>query len=281
MFVAEPTATREPEIIEAMKRARAEWPELEVADATLRAWLAARADDATPLSRLHLGDLMLACACASGDAAALAAFHAAFDSSIRATLSRAHVQGTDPDEMRQQLDVHLFVAEGTDLPRIAEYRGVGSLRTWVRVVASRLLLNAGRRKSARHDTLTSQVERDLGDVEDPELDWLKERYRGAFRQALTTALAELPPADRTLLRLCVVNGLSATGVASIYGVHRATAKRWIARIRRDVLAATRSHLRAHLRVEPDELDSIMGMIGSRLEASVRRCLATNGASDAR
>jgi RNA polymerase sigma-70 factor (ECF subfamily) len=224
---------------------------------------------------------MLACACAHADPVALAAFHSAFDASIAATLARAHVQGTDPDEMRQQLDVHLFVAEDGDAPRIAEYRGVGSLRTWVRVVASRLLLNAGRRKSARHDTLTSQVERELCDVEDPELDWLKERYRGAFRQALTTALAELPPTDRSLLRLCVVNGLSATGVASIYGVHRATAKRWIARIRRDVLEATRAHLRAHLRVDPDELDSIMGMIGSRLEASVRRCLATDGAADVR
>jgi RNA polymerase sigma-70 factor (ECF subfamily) len=280
--VADPSATPDsPEIVDAMARARADWPELAVGDDVLRAWLVERAGEGTPLSRLHLGDLMLACACAHGDAAALAAFHGAFDASIAATLARAHSHGTDPDEMRQQLDVHLFVAEGEAPPRIAEYRGVGSLRTWVRVVASRLLLNAGRRKLARPDALTSQLERDLGDGEDPELDWLKERYRGAFREALTTALAELPATDRSLLRLCVVNGLSATGVASIYGVHRATAKRWIARIRRDVLEATRAHLRARLRVDPDELDSIMGMIGSRLEASVRRCLATNGAADVR
>jgi RNA polymerase sigma-70 factor (ECF subfamily) len=203
-----------------------------------------------------------------------------FDPVLTNVLRWAHTRGSDPQDLRQQLDIRLFVAEGGAAPRIAEYRGVGSLRTWLRVVATRLLLNTGRRKTDRPEALTSRMEEALGDAQDVELEWLKERYRTAFRASLARALSDLPPSDRTLLRLCVVNGLSATGVAELYRVHRATAKRWLARIRGDVLAATREHLRATLHIESEELDSILGMIGSRLEASVRRCLA-DGADDAR
>lgn len=266
-------ARHSPELAEAIDRARAAWPQLDVDDEELGAWLLERADPATPLSRLHVGDLLLACACAHGRPEAIAAFHAAFDAGIAATLARASQLGSDADDLRQLVDVHLFVAEEDAVPKIADYRGIGSLRTWVRVVATRLLINSGRRKNARHDPLTSRVERELDDGGDLELDWLKERYRTAFRAALIEALAGLAPSDRSLLRLCVVGGLSATGVASIYKVHRATAKRWIARVRRDVLEATRARLLSSLRVDALELDSIMGLIGSRLEASVRRCLA--------
>jgi RNA polymerase sigma-70 factor (ECF subfamily) len=273
-------ARHSPELTEAIGRARAVWPQLEVDDEELGAWLLERSDPATPLSRLHVADLLLACACARGRPEAIAAFHAAFDAGIAATLARASQLGSDADDLRQLVDVHLFVAEGGAIPRIADYRGIGSLRTWVRVVATRLLINSGRRKNARHDPLTSRVERELDDGGDLELDWLKERYRSAFRAALTESLAELAPSDRSLLRLCVVGGLSATGVASIYNVHRATAKRWIARVRRDVLEATRARILASLRVDALELDSIMGLIGSRLEASVRRCLADDEVGDA-
>jgi RNA polymerase sigma-70 factor (ECF subfamily) len=260
------------ELVDAVARARAAWPQLAVDEDRLTAWLRERADERVPLSKLHVGDLLLACACAHGDASALAAFHAQLDAGLAGVLARAGRRGVDPQELRQQLAVHLFVAEPPDSPRIAEYRGAGSLRTWVRVVATRLLLSAGRRKSAHDDPLTERVEREIAGAGDIELDWLKEHYRAAFREALRSALAELPAADRSLLRMCVVSGLSATGVAAIYRVHRATAKRWIARARGSVLEATRARLRASLRIDAAELDSIMGLIGSRLEASVRRCL---------
>lgn len=262
------------EVNEALARARAAWPEIDVDDATLTAWLVARTDEHTPLASLRADDLLLACACARGDRSAIAAFHAAYDGGIRAALSRAQVHRGDPDELRQELDCHLFVARPDGTARIAEYRGIGSLQTWIRVVAARLALNADRKR--KPDPLTSQMERELGDAGDLELDWLRERYRAAFRTALTAVLSELPDRDRSLLRLCVREGLSATGVAHMYNVHRATAKRWLARIREDVLEGTRTRLRASLDVDATELDAIMALIGSRLEASVHRCLATGG-----
>jgi RNA polymerase sigma-70 factor (ECF subfamily) len=262
------------EVQEAIARARGAWPEIDVDDATLRAWLEARADEQTPLASLRADDLLLTCACARGDRSAIAAFHAAYDGGIRAALSRARIHRGDPDELRQELDCHLFVAREDGTVRIAEYRGIGSLQTWIRVVATRLALNADRKRMP--DAFTSQMERELGDAGDLELDWLRERYRAAFRTALAAVLSELPDRDRSLLRMCVREGLSATGVAQIYNVHRATAKRWLARIRNDVLEGTRARLRASLDVDATELDTIMALIGSRLEASVHRVLATGG-----
>lgn len=272
--ILRPVAADSAEVLEAMARARAAWPEIDVHDATLSAWLVARTDEHTSVASLRADDLLLTCACARGDRSAIAAFHAAFDGGIRAALSRARIHGSDPDELRQELDCHLFVARPEGTARIAEYRGTGSLQTWIRVVATRLALNADRKR--RHDALTSQIERELGDAGDLELDWLRERYRAAFRTALVAVLSELSDHDRSLLRLCLREGLSATGVAQIYKVHRATAKRWLARIRNDVLEGTRTRLRASLDVDVDELDTIMALIGSRLEASVHRFLATGG-----
>jgi RNA polymerase sigma-70 factor, ECF subfamily len=268
-------------IAEAVARARATWPKLVIDDVTLQDWLLARVDERTPLDRLHAGDLLLACACARGDATAIASFHAAFVHDLDIVFARSRARGTDVSDLRQLLDVHLFLPDGDRPPRICEYRGAGSLRTWVRVVATRITLNAGRRKSDQDDALTSQMERQLGDVADLELDWLKEHYRGAFRKALGAALAELPATDRSLLRLAVVHGLSATGVAAIYRVHRATAKRWIARVRKTVHDSTRAKLRDALHIDSDELDSIMGLIESRLEASIHRVLGVDGADDVR
>lgn len=268
-------------VAQAMARARACWPQITVDDDALRDWLLARVDERTELSRMHVGDLLLACACARGDTTALTAFHSTFAGDLEMVFARSRARGTDAADLRQLLDVHLFLPERGRPPRIAEYRGAGSLRTWIRVVATRVALNAGRRKSGHDDALTSQIERQLGDAADLELDWLKDHYRTAFRQALAAALAELPAADRSLLRLAVVHNLSATGVAAIYRVHRATAKRWIARVRKSVHDATRTKLRAALGIDVAELDSIMGLIDSRLEASVRRALATSEPDDVR
>jgi RNA polymerase sigma-70 factor (ECF subfamily) len=262
----------------ALAEGRRAWPGVDVGADELAAYVRARLDTpvegalADQLDGLHTSDLFLACACARGDTAAIEAFGRAFKRDLAALFARPDARGTDREDLVQKLLERLFVAETGKPPRITEYRGRGSMRTWLRVVALRVRLNAERRVSDKEDGLASQAEQRLGDGIDPELDYLKAHYRDAFRKALADALAELSPADRNLLRLQLVHGLSATGIASLHHVHRATAKRWLAALRDRVLASTRSKLMDALRIESVELDSIMRLIGSRLEASVRRHL---------
>jgi RNA polymerase sigma-70 factor (ECF subfamily) len=103
---------------------------------------------------------------------------------------------------------------------------------------------------------------------------MKARYQAAFRAAFEDAVRRLEPRDRNLLRLHHLDAVTLDQLAAMYGVHRATAVRWLSDVRRRLLADTRRSLRAALGVAEDELDSVMALIESRLDVSVRRLLAS-------
>ena len=91
------------------------------------------------------------------------------------------------------------------------------------------------------------------------------------------ALAELLPRDRTLLRQHHLLGLGIGEIGTMYGVHRATAARWIERCTRVLLNATRRTLATHLRVDRTDVDSILRLVRSKLEISIRAALAAEDA----
>jgi RNA polymerase sigma-70 factor, ECF subfamily len=104
------------------------------------------------------------------------------------------------------------------------------------------------------------------------LDQMKAEYRTEFATSLREAIAELTAEDRTLLRQQIVDGLSIDALGAAYGVHRATAARWINRARGALVAATRTRLAARLAVSVEEIDSVIRLVQSRLDASVVRFL---------
>jgi RNA polymerase sigma-70 factor (ECF subfamily) len=104
---------------------------------------------------------------------------------------------------------------------------------------------------------------------DPELENAKAHYVEQFKQAFSAALRGLPARDRTLLRQHVIDGLTIDQLGALYHVHRATAARGLERARRAVLAATRARLSATLQVRTGELDSILRLIRSRIEVTLR------------
>jgi RNA polymerase sigma-70 factor (ECF subfamily) len=249
---------------EAARRGAAAWPELTVPAQVFEAWLRARAED--DVGRLEVEDLFLACACAQGNERAIRAFHERFDPEIGVALHRLGVTADAAKDVRQAVVSKLFLG---DAPKIASYSGRGSLAHWVRAVAAREALGV-RRTAARRDRLLDAA----GDLapEDPELGFLKQRYRGEFREAFGRALAGLSDEDRVVLRHRFVDELTLDQLAAACGVHRATAARWLSRIRNDLLDATRGELQARLRVDRSEFDSILRLIQSKFDVSVRRLL---------
>jgi RNA polymerase sigma-70 factor (ECF subfamily) len=261
---------------------RAAWPRLRLADEIFAAHLRERLEPGIPIAdqplRPYVADLYLACACATGDSHAIEAFRARYARDLAAVFDRPQRRGLDAADLVQSLHEHLFVQQGDQPPRILEYRGRGSLRTWLKVVALRRRLNSERGKATKQE-VSLEPSADVGpsEVWDAELEYLKAHYRQAFRAAFADAVVALDPRDRGILRLHVVHGLSATGIAGAFGVHRATAKRWLAGVRGQLLEATRQRLEGALAVDAGELDSIMQLIGSRLDASVRRYLGPEDA----
>lgn len=237
----------------------------------------ARALRAEP--KLHLDDLFVACACASGDAAALRYFEREV-----LTAADAAVRGLDGspgfvDEVRQRVRAKLLVGSPDQRPRIAEYAGRGALVAWVTVAAVRtglsLLRETKRAEKYAGDGWAEALA--LPDTGDVEIDYIKERYREQFKRGLVDACGKLAARDRTILRLHFVDGLNIDQIGVIYGVHRATVARWIAKSRNALLTSTRQFLTEHLAVPPSEISSLDRLVRSQLDVSLGEMFGTGDA----
>jgi RNA polymerase sigma-70 factor (ECF subfamily) len=182
------------------------------------------------------------------------------------------------DDVKQVLRVQLLVPRDGRPAGIAGYRGKGPLRGWVRITATRELIRH-QRKRAREAPSNRPLDEALGDAGDPLLSQLKAEYRTEFATALREAIAELGAEDRTLLRQQIVDQLSIDEIGAAFGVHRATAARWLQRARGALVTATRGRLAARLKVSVDEIDSVIRLVQSQLDASVIRYLRDDEAGD--
>lgn len=274
--------------------ARQRWPGLLVSDDAFVAHLArcisaastasdAAGDDragalslADAVSALQTDDLFLALACARAADGALAAFEKVYASHISAVIGRVLSDPDMRDDAEQLVRDRLFVAEPGQRPRILEYRGRGTLLAFLRVVSSRVALGIVRKRQNREQLAGERDDHagwelpDHGD--DPELQYLKVLYRKEFKSAFVTAVQELSPRARTLLRYHLIDRLSIDKIAAIYDVHRATAARQLSRAKDDVIRATKRCLQSRLRLGADELSSILRLVEGNVDVSVRRLL---------
>jgi RNA polymerase sigma-70 factor (ECF subfamily) len=228
--------------------------------------LAALPEDLTALSDEAVVELALALACGRADREALEVLDTEYFAVVRATLRSMGLADALVDDLSQDVRARLLVADGDAPPRLIGYAGRGSLRGLLKAVATRAAISHLRRSSRElpHDRF------ELGASADPELAFLKEKYRGTFRQAFEEAVAALPVRERNLLRLHFLRKMTLDALATMYGVHRATIVRQLARARDKIDAHTAKAMRAELRIDAAELESVMDLIRSRFEVSVER-----------
>lgn len=248
--------------------AAAAWPAFTVSRERFVAFVSARAGQ-LPLDiarTLAFPDLYLAAACTDGDAAALAAFRDTIVPSLRPALGKLALAPSVIDETIQRVLVIVFVGEGQGAPQLATYGGRGTLRSWLRTIAVR----TGRRASGEDAHSTDDELADLpAAVADPELELLRSQYRDQVRGAFAAAFAELPERDRNVLRQYHIDGLTIDQLAALYQVNRATTARWVAGARLAVLKATRGQLVTRFGIDTTEVDSIIRLVRSQLDVSVR------------
>lgn len=254
--------------------AKLAWPTVRFDEAQLAEFFAERiegSDLAAALAAAPAGDIAIAGACTAQEPTA----HAAFD----AVLTEVDAAGASTragkdliDEVKQLLRVQLLVLREGKAPGIAGYKGKGPLRGWVRITATRELIRH-LKKQKREQPIERSLEEALGtSSQDPMLSQLKAEYRSEFATALREAIAELSAEDRTLLRQSIVEQLSIDAIGAAFGVHRATAARWLQRARGALVAATRNILSQRLKLPVDEIDSVIRLVQSRLDASMVRYL---------
>jgi RNA polymerase sigma-70 factor, ECF subfamily len=266
------TARLEPVLVQLLERAHSEWPDVALDTNVFLQHagerLSADGDLVESLQALRAADLYLACACAQGDGKAIAHLRRLL-AGVEEALRRLQKADWAGDEIESRVLEHVLVAGGDRPPRIAEYSGRGSLRGWLQVAATRLMLT-----SMRGGTKVSSDDDDgvLLDIPSqatsPELQALKNRYRSDFNEAFREAIRTLSPRDRNVLRQHYLDGLTTEELATLYRVNRATAVRWLAAAREGLLTATRDAAVNRLGVRPEDFQSLFDVVRSQLDVSL-------------
>jgi RNA polymerase sigma-70 factor (ECF subfamily) len=240
------------------------WPDVTVSEEAFTAYVR---DRRTPEQCAHDSDLYLACACAQGDAAALAVFERTFFGDVEAVAARFKRAALPAEELKQLLRDKLFAQPR---PRILEYSGHGSLRAWFRITATRLALNvaahAHRERPVDDETLAFL----LGGSEDPEIGYLKRTYGDAFREAFREGFLGLESRERNLLRYAFGKSLTVDAIGAIYDVHRATAARWVRSAVDRLASRVKQALRGRLGLSERENEEILRLIQSNLQITLER-----------
>ena len=260
----------------AITRGREAWPSLELDEAKLVAALARcvpAGDTPEQLTDLRLDALYLTTACALGDDDAASVFVSRYRREVERALNRFADDRAFRSEVTDEVFDKLLVGTPTDPPRIEAYRGRGDLGRWVHVAATRTAVDRTRGRDRRAAPAGERELLDgLDDEDDPELRYLKDRYRTEFRAAFEHAAASLTDRERRLLRERVVFGLGVVQIASLHDTSKSTAARWIAAARARLVEAVHEYLQTQLEVGPDELRSLMKLASTRMDISVARIL---------
>jgi RNA polymerase sigma-70 factor (ECF subfamily) len=272
-FVQGEASRLKPEVLQRLiDDARAAWPGVGLSDAAFKARLVKD----TQWQRAHASDLFLATACAAADRRALQHFERAFLPEVADYLAARHRTDSTADEIRQLLRERLLLAADREPARIGTYSGAGPLGAWLRVAAVRVARNL-ERATKREAPLDEVHLRDARDhAPDPELDYLKARYRREVALAFEETLAGLSSDERNVLRLYFLDGMTVTAIGSTYSVNASTITRWIAKARATLVVETRRRLAQRFKLDPDALQSLLGLIESRFDVTLSRVLRRTG-----
>lgn len=215
------------------------------------------------IDRLDAADLWFCAALAEGDAEAVQRFEQRLGPEIEVALRRFSLSDDQRTELAQHVRVRLLVGNGETPPRIAMYRGWGSLEGWTRTITARLALNAIRdRKGAQPLERAPQL---IG--ASPEFAAMRASRRTLFMQALRQAFQSLGARERTLLRLRYLDGVQANTLAGSYDVHESTMSRWLASARTQL--ETRFSAEAKALVRDDAaVTELLGAMQSRFGQSL-------------
>jgi RNA polymerase sigma-70 factor (ECF subfamily) len=251
----------------------AAWPTVALASARYVEQLArcvqARAEEPAErvIGTMPAADLFLAAACGDGDPAALAAFQQALVPTLRQALGKLAMPAAAIDETVQRVMLMLFVGDGGP-PQIAGYSGRGALRSWLRTIGVR----TGRRLlgvAAADIDGDDELDAVPAAVPGPELELLRGRYRDQVREAIAIGFSRVGQRQRDVLRQYYLEQLTIDQLATIYSINRATAARWVAAARLAVINEARVHLVEVLGSSVADIDSIIRLVRSQIQLSVR------------
>ena len=244
---------------------RAAWPAIDLDLATFAA-LAAGPVGGSRLDEVRASELYLAIACQARNDQAILAFDRHYLSRLAPALIRRGQDSARAADVVQAVRLRFLVGEAGRTPRIAEYNGRASLATWLHVASMRIAISAERKYSRETAVDDLAV---VASTASPELDLLRLQFGRELESAFRATFEDLTPRERNLLRHHVVDRIGIDRIATLYGVHRATAARWVAHARQSLLEGVRRAMQDRLQLEAAELESLFYQLRSKIEISLR------------
>jgi RNA polymerase sigma-70 factor (ECF subfamily) len=260
---------------------RAQWPDISLSAETFvrhlaRHWPSPSEAVSTEqqFEQFKSAEFYLTCACVQRIPGAFEAIERHYLVKLPETLTTLNLPPARLEDLCQEVCIKLLTSPPGALLKIAEYSGRGALFNWLKVVARRTAISLLRTdKETAEDNVSAIMSFIAAPGEDPELDLIKRKFRGPYRQALYEAFATLSRDQLYLLRLHFGEGLSTPVIALTLGVNQSTISRWLQSARQKIYEETKRRLKVRLQVNSQEFESIRRVLDRDLDISVHRILA--------
>ncbi len=232
-----------------------------------RAWLSS-------FALLHHEDLFLAFACSRGDRIAWEYFADDYLPVLQRYAVQACRNLHESEDLAQELVARLM--EGGE--KLAGFNGRASLAGWLRVAVSHAAIDRFRRERRRvplDEMDEARREASCGAArqsgENP-AERLDARWGAVLSQVLADEIRRLPARDRLLLGLYYLEEVPLKTIGRQFGVHEATASRWLEGLRREIRRRIERELRNRHGLRPKEIRSLWHWVSENEGLSLQRVL---------
>lgn len=195
-------------------------------------------------------ELCLIEACERGDEGAWRELSSRFDSAVRSAARRIAANSEEADDLANSIWADLYGlrqdSAGKRKSKLAYYSGRGSLAGWLRAVATQIAVDNYRKQSrlvqieensefeARVNEAANADGKLFSHIENPESILINKSMKADVSRAFRSAIAELDPEDRLVLKLYYFDNLKLKEIGAAFGYHEATASRKLTRIHKEI-----------------------------------------------
>jgi RNA polymerase sigma factor (sigma-70 family) len=188
-------------------------------------------------------DFLFAESCLAGEPGAAERLKALLDDGVTHVVIKAGAPPSTAHEMMQDLVAELVVGIAGRPPLLQKYSGRSPLRSWLIRVALNRWLDLWRRlqEEEEHAPDCGRLDGDTK-VDPPTVHPDDEPVIKLLREAIGTAMSEVPAEDFVLFRLMNFEGLHQTELARMFGYDRRTIARQSERIADEIRGSIMAHI---------------------------------------
>jgi RNA polymerase sigma-70 factor (ECF subfamily) len=235
-------------------------------------------DIRTFLFQLSAQELCFAIACAQGDETAWNEFMQEYRGFLQAVAYQLTKNDTQAEELVETAWSELYglrEVEGKRVSKFSAYSGKGSLKGWLRAVLFQLSVDR-HRKQSRY--VQPEEEKDFERLAKPvahayEQHPIAERYQIATHKALEYAIACLEIRMKLILSYYYYDNLTLKQIGQIFGVHEATASRWLQKIQLDIRQSAEKFLRQEYKFNNIQIKECIEYASDNADVDIKSLLS--------